>query len=123
MAVPRDVPSPIDLRSIQDARDWADTAMTKRPWRVDFFARIGEELLNLHIAPSSILELGSGPGFLAEHLLLALPSARYTALDFSRAMHDIARERLGQLAERVRFIEADFRIAGWTRASQASMPS
>jgi len=31
-----DVPSPIDLRSMHDAREWAASAMIKRPWREDF---------------------------------------------------------------------------------------
>lgn len=33
-----DVPSPIDLRLMSDAREWEETAMAKRPWRSDFFA-------------------------------------------------------------------------------------
>ena len=109
----QDIPSPIDLRLTQDARDWADAAMVKRPWRVEFFARISEELAALH-RPLSILELGSGPGFLAQHLLTALQASTYTALDFSSAMHQLARERLGDLAERVTFVEADFCRSGWT---------
>src|SRR5713226_9464756 len=107
----QDVPSPIDLRNAADAREWASTAMVKRPWRTEFFTRMAEELSN-RATPLSILELGSGPGFLAQHLLSALPSATYTALDFSQAMHDIAKERLGRLADRVTFIESDFCVAG-----------
>ncbi|HVH70545.1 MAG TPA: class I SAM-dependent methyltransferase [Candidatus Dormibacteraeota bacterium] len=98
---------------MKEARDWANAAMVKRPWRADFFARIGEELAALR-RPLSILELGSGPGFLAQHLLMVLPTSRYTALDFSSAMHQLARERLGDLADRATFVEADFRRRGWT---------
>ena len=107
------MPSRVDLRNVQDAREWANTAMVKRPWRAEFFARITEEVSHLHSAPFSILELGSGPGFLAQQLLSALPGVTYAALDFSPAMHDIARQRLGKLAEHVRFIEADFSVDGW----------
>lgn len=108
-----DVPSAIDLRSMADARDWASTAMSKRPWREEFFAQIACEVSKLSPAPVSILELGSGPGFLAQHLLSALPISKYMALDFSLAMHELARERLGALARQVEFIEADFRAARW----------
>jgi SAM-dependent methyltransferase len=109
-----DVPSLVDLRSMADARDWASTAMARRPWRTEFFHRIADELSHSGSAQLSILELGSGPGFLARHLLTALPAATYVALDFSPAMHELATERLGELADRVQFVEADFRTAQWS---------
>lgn len=108
-----DVPSLIDLRTEHDAREWARTAMLKRPWRAEFFARIADELQHFHRAPLTVLELGAGPGLLAEQLLNALPVTRYTALDFSAAMHNLARERLGPLVGRVTFIATDFRQHRW----------
>lgn len=30
---PADVPSPIDLRCVQQAYEWAETVNLKRPWR------------------------------------------------------------------------------------------
>jgi len=59
--------------------------------------------------PPRILDLGSGPGFLAQYILEAIPSAQYTMLDFSQAMHDLARERLGPLMKNVRPVLADFK--------------
>lgn len=47
-------------------------------------------------------------------VLDVLPHVEYTALDFSAAMHDLAREMLGKLHDRVRFIEADFKIPEWS---------
>ena len=111
-----DVPSSIDFRSMIDARDWANTAMTKRPWRTEFFVRIAEALAGLAGTQPSILELGSGPGFLAEHLLTAFPGSTYAALDFSPVMNELAKERLGVLANRVVFIERDFRALDWSHA-------
>lgn len=107
-----DIPSPIDLRQMSDARTWADEAMAKRPWRVEFFAEFAKALAAGH-AQHPVLELGSGPGFLAKFLLDALPELQYTALDFSPAMHELAAERLGEAAARVRFIERSFRDADW----------
>lgn len=107
-----DVPSPIDLRDKRDARTWAASAMVKRPWRVSFFAAFAEELSKFEAR--SVLELGSGPGFLAGHLLGALPTISYCALDFSAAMHDLARERLGDLCGRVRFEVRDFKDPAWS---------
>ena len=86
--------------------------MSKRPWRTEFFAAFAGVIGN---APEArVLELGSGPGFLAEHLLRSNATLRYTALDFSAAMHEQAAQRLGELAGRVQFVERNFREAGWT---------
>lgn len=114
MTDPADVPSPIDFRTVAEAQAWAAAAMIKRPWREEFFRRMVDELAPLRAARGAILELGSGPGFLAQRMLERLPSAEYTALDFSPAMHALAKERLKGFADRVRFIEADFKTTHWT---------
>jgi len=105
-----DVPSPIDLRRMSDARPWAETALARRPVRPEFFDAFAREIGR---DGARILELGSGPGFLAEHLLGAWPGLDYTALDFSPAMHQLAAERLGERAARVRFVQRSFREAAW----------
>jgi SAM-dependent methyltransferase len=105
-----DVPSPIDLRLMEDARPWAEAALGKRPVRPEFFDAFAREI---GPGPKRVLELGSGPGFLADHLLRALPELRYTALDFSPAMHLLARERLGERANGVTFVERSFREPSW----------
>ena len=113
--LPDDVPSPIDLRNMPEARLWADAAMLVRPARHNVFDRIIQELRELRSQPLSVLELGSGPGFLAERFTVNLSTFAYTALDFSAAMHALARERLGTNAERIRFVESDFKQPHWTR--------
>ena len=112
--LPDDVPSPIDLRNMSDARRWADAAMLVRPARHNVFDRIVQELRDLRSQPLSVLELGSGPGFLAERIIVNLTTFAYTALDFSAAMHALAKDRLGTNAERVRFVESDFKQPHWT---------
>jgi SAM-dependent methyltransferase len=109
-----DVPSPIDFRNPADAEEWAATAMAKRPWREGFFSTFVAELDRPCSVGGRVLELGSGPGFLARRVLQSLPLVDYTALDFSPAMHSLAARRLGAVAERVRFVERDFREPGWT---------
>lgn len=108
--IPPDVPSPIDLRQMADARQWADQALAVRPWRTEFFAAFAEALAQG--SARRVLELGSGPGFLALHLLRALPDLEYVALDNSPAMHALAAERLGALAGRVTFVERSFKEPG-----------
>jgi SAM-dependent methyltransferase len=108
-----DVPSPIDLRVMHDAREWEETALSKRPWRPEFFEAFAAAIRASGSKVHRVLELGSGPGFLAEHLLSALPSVEYVALDFSSAMHELAAKRLGLLGSRVRFVERSFREPAW----------
>src|SRR5688500_15229823 len=96
----QDVPSPIDLRDPRDAREWERTAQ-ERPGRAEIYQASGRELLALGKCDLTILELGSGPGFLAACLLDTLPAVRLTLLDFSAPMHILARARLGPCATRV----------------------
>jgi SAM-dependent methyltransferase len=110
-----DVPSPIDLRVMSDARDWESTALSKRPWRPEFFSEFAKAIQDLSHPELKVLELGSGPGFLAEHLLNALPSISYVALDFSSSMHKLATDRLGSLAKRVQFVERSFKEPEWSQ--------
>jgi SAM-dependent methyltransferase len=88
--------------------------MLVRPARHNVFDRIVQELRDLRSETLSVLELGSGPGFLAERITVNFSTFVYTALDFSAAMHALARDRLGANAERVRFVEGDFKQPNWT---------
>lgn len=82
-----DVPSPIDLRDLADARELERTALSNRPSRPDFFDLYPEQISS-HTRPIvTVLELDSGPGSLAKHLLEKLPEISYAALDSSVAMH------------------------------------
>lgn len=62
-----DVPSPIDFHVPSDAAQWAATAMVKR--RRSVFRGFVAELEPLFPAEGRILELASGPGFLARQIL------------------------------------------------------
>ena len=110
----QDVPSPIDLRDPGDALEWERTAQ-ERPGRAEIFRAIGRELEALGERDLLVLELGSGPGFLADYLLNALPALRMTLLDFSAPMHKLARARLGARAARVTEVERSFKDQGWSQ--------
>ena len=110
---PVDIPGHVDFRDPKEARDWTEQAMSKRPWREEFFHVFARELAASGLEEASVLELGSGPGFLAKCIMEALPHAAYTALDFSPAMHQLARERLGPFSGGVRFVEANFQHPDW----------
>ncbi|GAB4570199.1 MAG: class I SAM-dependent methyltransferase [Rhizobacter sp.] len=107
-----DVPITVDFRQAAHAQEWAASAMSLRPWRAEFFAAFAE-LIGHEGGARRVLELGSGPGFLAEQLLGSHDSLSYVALDFSPTMHELARQRLGALATRAEFVQRSLRDADW----------
>jgi cyclopropane fatty-acyl-phospholipid synthase-like methyltransferase len=109
-----DVPSPIDFHELAQAREWEAQTIAKRPWRPEFFAAFVTALNGRFDREFSVLELGSGPGHLAEQFLRDCKVARYVALDFSRSMHHLARARLGPFLEKTEFLQRDFRSPDWT---------
>ena len=112
MQLPQDVPSPIDLRLPPDAAHWERMANIKRPWRAEFFQCFSDEI-GRRPGTIQVLELGSGPGFLAAHLLAEHGHLRITLLDFSPAMHSLARNRLAPFLDRVSFVEKNFKEPSW----------
>ncbi len=107
-----EVPSPVDFRLMRDALEWERKAV-QRPYREEFFAAICNELNRPGDRASTVLDIGSGPGFLAAHILATLPSTKLTLLDFSPAMHALARKRLIAFHHRVDFVERNFKEPGW----------
>ena len=65
-----------------------------------------------------MLELGSGPGLLAERVLRSCAIESYTLFDFSRPMLDLSRERVGDHPA-TKFVLGDFKQQDWTRAVSA----
>lgn len=112
MSDPLDVPTPIDFLRPDHAVEWERTAMELRPWRLEFFDAFAAQIAAAK-RPARVLELGSGPGFLAHHLLSRVPEIDLVLLDFSAAMHELARARLGAFASRVAFFERSFKEPGW----------
>jgi SAM-dependent methyltransferase len=113
-----DVPSPIDLRDPATAHAWAGEADLKRPWREQVRGAIAETLNASTLPVRRVLELGSGPGLLAERVLRACAVERYTLLDFSQPMLELSRARVGEHPAAT-FVLADFKQPGWTRSVEA----
>lgn len=109
-----DVPSPIDFSDPAQACAWVDATVAKRPWRQHFFTAFAHALNSLPDPSIRVLELGSGPGHLAKAILTACPRVTYyAAIDFSPAMHDLARTHLDKQADAVCFEIRDFRDEDW----------
>jgi cyclopropane fatty-acyl-phospholipid synthase-like methyltransferase len=77
------------------------------------FRAFHDQLAKANRPTLNVLELGSGPGFLASYLLKEMPGVSMTLLDFSSAMHDLASARLGAAAKRVTFVLRDFKSPAW----------
>jgi cyclopropane fatty-acyl-phospholipid synthase-like methyltransferase len=110
-----DVPSPIDFHDIARAREWEAATIKQKPWRPQFFAAFASVLNARFRNAFTVLELGSGPGHLAESLLRDCAISRYVALDFSAAMHQLARARVAALGANIEFVTQDFRLPDWGR--------
>ena len=91
---------------------WADRfAPTSE--RLKLFSTIFSELKSGTPPNSCVVELGIGPGYLADHLLKAMPEIQYYGVDFSSPMLDIARQRLAPHSSRVAYVQANLVKDDW----------
>lgn len=110
-----DIPYGENFHDEAEAAAWAEAAARKRPWRPMIFDRFVTAVAESRVSAPRVLELGSGPGFLAEHILDRCPSlARYTLLDFSEAMLAQSRRRLVRHEARTVFTRVDFKSDSWS---------
>jgi ubiquinone/menaquinone biosynthesis C-methylase UbiE len=110
----RDVPYGNDWHSAEEVAAWAEEADRIRPWRARIRDHIARRLARLP-AGARVLELGSGPGFLAHRVLQRCPNVEgYTLLDFSEPMLALSRERLAMFPA-ASFVLASFKSEDWPR--------
>jgi SAM-dependent methyltransferase len=88
------------------AEGWADKFRLS-PERLQSFEKIGDLVSGIAGMNGKFLELGTGPGYLAEYLLTRFDSIKYHCVDFSEPMIQIAERRLGGFSPTPRFIRAD----------------
>ena len=102
---------PHDYFNESYVRDWAGVANSRRPFRAEFFDAFALEVAAL--SEPRVLDLGSGPGFLAETILTRCAVASYHLFDFSPHMLDLSRARLAAFGERTCFHQGSFLDDGW----------
>src|SRR5215467_7147438 len=93
MAV-KEVPSDHDFFDPGYVKQWTDSIVRYRPERQQLFKAFAAEAAGIQKDRLSVLELGCGPGFLAEQLLQNCNVSRYTLVDFSPHMLELSRQRL-----------------------------
>jgi SAM-dependent methyltransferase len=109
-----DYTGPHDYFDPAYVNDWTGVANTKRPFRVEFFEAIVSELAALRA--SRVLDVGSGPGFLAERVLDGSNVDSYHLFDFSPYMLALSRARLQKAGDRAVFHQGSFLEEGWWRS-------
>ena len=85
---------------------WADRFQIT-PDRPSCFDTLGDILENFISDNGMILELGSGPGYLADYLTDRFSRCFYRCADFSEAMLPLANERLGSRRAAAKLTKAD----------------
>ena len=118
MAV-KEVPSDHDFFDPGYVKQWTDSIVRYRPERQQLFKAFAAEAAGIQKDQLSVLELGCGPGFLAEQLLQNCNISRYTLVDFSPHMLELSRERLARFKDRTVFFQRDFKKKSWTAAIPA----
>lgn len=109
-----DVPYGNDWDSIQEIAAWTAQADRRRPWRVQIRDHMAGMVAAMPAA-TRVLELGSGPGLLAERVLETCPNvSAYTVMDFSAPMIAACRERLARFPA-ASFVVASFKSKDWVR--------
>ena len=91
---------------------WASRFVPTAP-RLQLFDMILQQIEALARPDAYVLELGTGPGYMARHILERNETISYEALDFSEAFFDVARQTLGEHVSRVTFTNADLMTQDW----------
>jgi SAM-dependent methyltransferase len=101
-----DVPLRVDFRIPEVTAQWAAEVEGKRPWRPQLRDAIAAR------TGGRVLELGCGPGHLAERVLQGdRPVTEYVLLDFAEPMLALARERVR--SPLARFVCRNFLDPAW----------
>jgi SAM-dependent methyltransferase len=109
-----ELPGSIDFNDATQVHSWITQTVQQRVWRPRLFAAIAAALNGSFDRAIDVVELGSGAGHLAREILGNCRIASYTAIDSSVAIHDAAREQLGEAARGVRFVVKNSHADDWT---------
>ena len=111
-----DIPYGDDWQNVTNVATWIDAADRTRPWRALLRERIAAQV-GARRPGARILELGSGPGLLAECILERCSNvSSYTLLDFSPHMLAASRVRLARFPF-AHFVSADFKSENWIESA------
>lgn len=102
-----------DLRTQEDVAEWTAGLQTRYPERREVMQHIVTQLKALPFSNLQVVELGPGPGLLAELLLHEFPRLTYTGFDSSELLLAFARTKLAPFGRRATLIHTDLNADGW----------
>ncbi|NJN94742.1 MAG: class I SAM-dependent methyltransferase [Anaerolineales bacterium] len=102
-----------DLRTQADVAEWTAGLQTRYPERTEVMQHLVGQLKALPFPVPHVVELGPGPGLLAELLLRELPQMYYTGFDSSELLLAYAQNQLAPFGTRARLVHADLNAADW----------
>jgi SAM-dependent methyltransferase len=94
--------------SLIEAKKWENRIIENGFYRELFFQKILKEITLLSDIPLSILEVGSGPGHLAERIMESIKVEKYALFDLSESMNYIASQRLKNYQDVLNINVGDF---------------
>jgi len=107
-----DIPYGDDWQCATNVATWIEAADNVRPWRSQIRERFAH-LIGATQKDVRVLELGPGPGLLAECILERCPNvSSYTLVDFSPHMMAASRTRLARFPM-ANFVSASFKSPDW----------
>ncbi len=113
------IQAPHEFHDDDFSREWAEKFKPTSP-RIKLFETILHQIQDAGLDKGPVLELGIGPGFLANFLLDRLPGISYQGLDFSKPMLEIAGKRTSEHKERIDFVQADLIHEAWDRKIEST---
>jgi SAM-dependent methyltransferase len=106
-----DYTGPHDYFNKEYVDEWVSIANSRRPFRQRIFETFAAELRKLD--HPRVLDIGSGPGFLAERVLMECDVESYHLFDFSPRMLELCKERLESFVDKTVYHEGSFLDDGW----------
>jgi len=106
-------PFPHDWQSADYVAGWIDYDIARDPERRPLLRKMLALAPFARDAQLEVLDVGGGYGVVTEEVLAAFPKARVTLQDYSLAMLDQARRRLGGHHDRLSFVLADLTDPAW----------
>jgi len=100
------------FHNTQCALEWANRFVPS-PERLQLFDTIIQQISESSLPAPHIIELGIGPGYLAERLLKKISGVTYEGVDFSSPMLELASTRLAAYKPRIKFTQADLITEDW----------
>jgi tRNA (cmo5U34)-methyltransferase len=97
-----------DWRAPERAREYVERVDRELDQRAEGLAVLVALIPFQRDYPLRVLDVGTGPGLVASHVLDAFPAARAVGLDVSEPMRDVAGERMARYGDRFTFVLTDF---------------